>query len=288
MEERACARPREGLVHGEFPPVAGAVEVEEEAGAEEHHSASAPDHFLVAAGFGDDYACGARGEGEGEDEWEDVYAGEERGVAADGLEVEWEEVAATEEDDAVGEGHGVGGDVGAVVEEAEGDDGASGVFPFDEEEGDEEKEADGEEGDDDGAVPGVLDAAEFEADKEEEGAADDEEGAGPVDAFEAVADGDFGGLEVEEDLDCGHGGEPGGDVDDEAEAPAPGGHAGEDAAEDGADGGGKGPGHADEGEVEAALADRDDVGDRDVDEAELAAGADALDYATCEHECDVR
>lgn len=130
LEDRADADTCDNLVDDYARPGGVGLQVDEEAVAEGHKDEACDDEFAVAACNFDDCACGDGGEGERETEGENVDAGEDRGGLEDGLEVEWQVVVSGDEGEGVAEVDGEDEDVVPVVEEAEGNDGVLGEFPF--------------------------------------------------------------------------------------------------------------------------------------------------------------
>ena len=89
-----------------------------------------------------------------------------------------------------------GGDVGSVLEEAEGHDRVAGEFPFVEDEESRYDDAENDEADYLGGIPWIGYTAEFETEEEHEGPADDAETSCPINGFEAIPDWSLGVVEV--------------------------------------------------------------------------------------------
>lgn len=91
-------------------------EVDEEAETEAHENHAEPDWGKILACFFDHDADGHGCEREGEDEGEEIDAGEDWGCAENSLEVEWQEVRAGNEDSAMAEADQERCDVGTAFE----------------------------------------------------------------------------------------------------------------------------------------------------------------------------
>lgn len=114
--------------------------------------------------------------------------------------------------------------------------------------------AEHDQADDLGRIPREGGAAEVQAQQQHDGQPDDGQAPEPVDGFDAVGDGGFGVVHVEEEEDEQEGEAGAREVD--PEDPAPGDELGEYAAEDGADAAGEGPDELTKTEVEASLSIR--------------------------------
>ena len=136
LEIGAYAEAGDDLVGYDAAPGAGVGEIDKESEADGHEEDAEVDGGKVLACFFDEDADDDGGKGEGEDEGEEVDAGEDWGGAENGLEVEGVEVGAGDEDEAVDEADAEGGEVGAFGEEPERHHGVFGEFPFVEKEED--------------------------------------------------------------------------------------------------------------------------------------------------------
>jgi hypothetical protein len=87
----------------------------------------------------------------------------------------------------------------AILKDPHRHHGIAGKFPFVKNEEQSDDDAEDDQADYFCGSPGVGDTAKFETEEEHEGSADDGQRAGPVDCFEAVPNGRFRVVEVEEE-----------------------------------------------------------------------------------------
>ncbi len=100
------------------PGVAARWEVDEEAGSKGADEGAEPDGGEVLTCLLDEDANDGGKEGEGHDEWNQVYAREYGGGAENGLKIQGKEISGGDEDHAVAEANQQGSDVGTMLEDA--------------------------------------------------------------------------------------------------------------------------------------------------------------------------